>query len=84
LLTISLALSVDLFSTKAIDAHVTTHLDRVITALKPYIPETFFGLEDDSYELGKSKFGIRLGKRADKWTRHAELGRKSGDGLRRI
>jgi hypothetical protein len=65
-LTTSLALAVDLFSTEAIDAHFTTHLDRVIAALKPYIPETFFGLEDDSYELGKSNFGTRLRKRADK------------------
>jgi hypothetical protein len=87
LLTIFLTLSVDqldLFSTEAIDAHFTTHLDRVIAALKSYIPEIFFGLEDDSYELGKSNFKIRLGKRADKWTRDAKLGRKSGGGFRII
>ncbi|KAK9414603.1 putative F5/8 type C domain-containing protein [Seiridium unicorne] len=54
------ALSVDLFSKDAIDAHFDTHLDRVITALKPYIPETFYGLEIDSYELGQQNWGGQL------------------------
>ena len=42
----------DLFSKKSIDAHFNTHLTRVIKALKPYIPGTFYGFEIDSYELG--------------------------------
>lgn len=44
--------SVDLFSKKSIDAHFDTHLTRVIKALKPYIPRTFYGFEIGSYELG--------------------------------
>lgn len=54
------ALSVDLFSKDAIDAHFATHLDRIIAAMKPYIPETFYGLEVDSYELGQQNWGGNL------------------------
>lgn len=54
------ALSVDLFSKDAIDAHFATHLDRVIAAMRPYIPETFYGLEVDSYELGQQNWGGNL------------------------
>ncbi|KAH3499714.1 hypothetical protein KXW24_001091 [Aspergillus fumigatus] len=51
------SLSVDLFSKAAIDAHFDTHLTRVIGALKPYIPNTFYGFEVDSYELGQQNWG---------------------------
>ncbi|KAJ5623203.1 hypothetical protein N7490_011808 [Penicillium lividum] len=51
------SLSVDLFSKDAIDAHFDTHLTKVINALKPYIPNTFYGFEVDSYELGMQNWG---------------------------
>ncbi|GAB7354325.1 hypothetical protein MBLNU459_g4839t1 [Dothideomycetes sp. NU459] len=51
------ALSVDLFDTTAIDAHFDTHLERIIEALAPYTPNTFYGMEIDSYELGMQNWG---------------------------
>lgn len=54
------ALSVDLFSKAAIDAHFDTHLNRVIEALQPYTPSTFYGFEIDSYELGMQNWGGEL------------------------
>ncbi|CZR65587.1 uncharacterized protein PAC_15487 [Phialocephala subalpina] len=54
------ALSADLFSTNAIDAQFDTHLNRIIQAVKPFIPETFFGMEIDSYELGMQNWGGNL------------------------
>lgn len=50
-------LGVDLFSSEAIDVHFDTHLDRVISALEPFIPETFTGFVVDSYELGMQNWG---------------------------
>jgi len=38
------------------DAHFDTHLTRIINALKKYISHTFYGLEIDSYEVGKALF----------------------------
>jgi hypothetical protein len=54
------SLSVDLFSKSAIDAHFETHLNKVIKALKRYIPDTFYGFEVDSYELGQQNWGGNL------------------------
>lgn len=45
---IVIGLSLDLFSTAAIDAQLVTHTNRIIEAVKPYIPDTFFGLEIDA------------------------------------
>ncbi|KAF8865703.1 hypothetical protein BDZ45DRAFT_418708 [Acephala macrosclerotiorum] len=53
-------LSVDLFSTEAIDAHFATHMNRIIEATKRFIPTTLFGVEIDSYELGMQNWGGKL------------------------
>ena len=53
-----IVLSVDLFNKEAIDAHFDTYLTRIINALKKYIPHTFYGLEINSYELGKALFTV--------------------------
>ncbi|KAH8668561.1 hypothetical protein BX600DRAFT_538536 [Xylariales sp. PMI_506] len=50
-------LSVDLFSTVAIDAQLDTHTNRIIEAVKPFIPDIFFGMEIDSYELATNCYG---------------------------
>lgn len=46
-------MAVDLFSTEAIDAQMSTFTNRIIQATKKYVPDTFYGLEIDSYELGE-------------------------------
>lgn len=51
------ALSVDLFSKDAIDAHFDTFLARVIDRLKPYTPNTFYAFQVDSYEVGELNWG---------------------------
>lgn len=53
-------LAVDLFSTEAIDAQISTFTDRIIQAAKEYIPGTFYGMEIDSYELGMQNWGGKL------------------------
>jgi hypothetical protein len=47
-----LALAVDLFSTDAIDTQMAVFTNRIIEATKQFIPQTFIGVEIDSYELG--------------------------------
>jgi hypothetical protein len=47
-------LAVDLFSTEAIDAQMAVFTNRIIEATKRFIPQTFIGMEIDSYELGSS------------------------------
>ncbi|KAI5852787.1 hypothetical protein DFP73DRAFT_602938 [Morchella snyderi] len=45
-------LSVDLFSTEALDFHIEKHIKPIVAAAKDHVGRSFRGLEIDSYELG--------------------------------